>query len=51
MSATDITALALDLRAVWSAPTTDARLKKRSVRIVVQEVIADLMMKLPRSSC
>jgi hypothetical protein len=35
-------ALAEDLRAVWSAPTTDARLKKRIVRTVVQEAIADL---------
>ena len=40
--ATDITALATDLRAVWSAPTTDARLKKRIVRTVIQEVVADL---------
>ena len=35
-------ALAEDLPAVWSAPTTDARLKKRIVRTVIQEVIADL---------
>jgi len=35
-------ALAEDLRAVWSAPTTDARLKKRIVRTVIQEVVADL---------
>ncbi len=35
-------ALAEDLRAVWSAPTTDVRLKKRIVRTVVQEAIADL---------
>jgi DNA invertase Pin-like site-specific DNA recombinase len=35
-------ALAEDLRAVWSAPTTDARLKKRIVRTVVQEAVADL---------
>jgi DNA invertase Pin-like site-specific DNA recombinase len=38
----DIAALAGDLRAVWSAPTTDARLKKRIVRTVVQEVVADI---------
>jgi DNA invertase Pin-like site-specific DNA recombinase len=31
-----------DLKAVWSAPTTDARLKKRIVRCVVREVIADI---------
>lgn len=34
--------LAEDLQAVWSAPTTDARLKKRIVRTVIQEAIADL---------
>ena len=35
-------ALADDLRAVWAAPTTDARLKKRIVRTVIQEAVADL---------
>jgi DNA-binding Lrp family transcriptional regulator len=35
-------ALAEDLGAVWSAPTTEARLKKRIVRTVIQEVVADL---------
>lgn len=35
-------ALAEDLRAVWSAPTTDARLKKRIVRTLVHEAVADL---------
>ena len=35
-------ALAEDLEAVWSAPTTDARLKKRIVRTVIHEVVADL---------
>lgn len=39
---TDITALAADLQAVWSSPTTDARLKKRIVRTVIQEVVADI---------
>lgn len=34
--------LAQDLEAVWTAPTTDARLKKRIVRTVIREVIADL---------
>ena len=34
--------LAEDLEAVWSAPTTDARLKKRIVRTVIHEAIADL---------
>ena len=31
-----------DLAAVWKAPTTDARLKKRIVRTVIREVIADV---------
>ncbi len=35
-------ALAEDLQAVWAAPTTDARLKKRIVRAVIREVVADL---------
>jgi hypothetical protein len=35
-------ALAKNLQAVWSAPTTDARLKKRIVRTVIQEALADL---------
>ncbi|UFS85005.1 recombinase (plasmid) [Rhizobium sp. T136] len=34
--------LAGNLRAVWAAPSTDARLKKRIVRTVIHEVIADL---------
>jgi len=34
--------LADDLQAVWAAPTTDARLKKRIVRTVIHEVIADI---------
>jgi DNA invertase Pin-like site-specific DNA recombinase len=42
LSATDIPALTRDLRAVWSAPTTDARLKKRIVRTVIHEVVADI---------
>ena len=35
-------ALAEDLRAVWSAPTTNARLKKRIVRTLIHEAVADL---------
>jgi DNA invertase Pin-like site-specific DNA recombinase len=42
LSATDVTALAGDLRAVWSASTTDARLKKRIMRTVIHEVVADI---------
>jgi hypothetical protein len=34
--------LANELKVVWSAPTTDARLKKRIVRTVINEVIADI---------
>jgi DNA invertase Pin-like site-specific DNA recombinase len=34
--------LAVDLKAVWRAPTTDARLKKRIVRTVIEEVVADI---------
>ncbi len=30
------------LKAVWNAPTTDARLKKRIVRALVHEVVADI---------
>jgi hypothetical protein len=36
------TTLVDDLRAVWVAPTTDARLKKRIVRTLISEVIADI---------
>ncbi len=34
--------LADDLQTVWGAPTTDARLKKRIVRSLIHEVIADI---------
>jgi len=34
--------LAVDLKSVWTDPTTDARLKKRIVRTVILEVIADI---------
>jgi len=34
--------LAADLKTVWTAPSTDARLKKRIVRTVIHEVIADI---------
>ena len=34
--------LAQDLQAVWNAPTTDARLKKRIVRTLIHEVVADI---------
>jgi hypothetical protein len=34
--------LATDLKSIWSAPTTDARLKKRIVRTLIHEVVADI---------
>jgi DNA invertase Pin-like site-specific DNA recombinase len=34
--------LAEDLQGIWSAPTTDVRLKKRIVRTLIHEAIADL---------
>ena len=34
--------LADDLQTVWQAPTTGARLKKRIVRAVIKEVVADI---------
>jgi hypothetical protein len=37
-----LAALAADLKTVWTAPSTDARLKKRIVRTVIHEVIADI---------
>lgn len=42
MSASQVTALAGNLRTVWTAPTTDSRLKKRIVRTLINEVVADL---------
>jgi hypothetical protein len=34
--------LASNLKTVWSAPTTDARLKKRIVRTIIHEAVADI---------
>jgi len=34
--------LAQDLPAVWSSPSTDMRLKQRIVRILIQEIVADI---------
>jgi DNA invertase Pin-like site-specific DNA recombinase len=34
--------LASNLKIIWSAPTTDARLKKRIVRTLIHEVVADI---------
>ena len=44
-SAIDRATLALlgtNLKAIWAAPTTDVRLKKRIVRTLIQEVVADI---------
>ncbi|MCZ7447482.1 hypothetical protein O8B93_07765 [Agrobacterium rhizogenes] len=38
----DIAALAGNLRAAWSAPATYTKLKKRILRTVIHEVVADL---------
>jgi DNA invertase Pin-like site-specific DNA recombinase len=38
----DFVSLASDLKTVWGAPSTDARLKKRIVRTLIHEVIADI---------
>ena len=42
MSTVSFANLAADLPAIWRAPTTDARLKKRIVRSVIEEVVADI---------
>lgn len=34
--------LATDLKALWSEPSTEAWLKKRIVRTVIHEVVADI---------
>jgi hypothetical protein len=34
--------LATDLKTIWTAPSTDARLKKRIIRTLIHEVIADI---------
>ena len=34
--------LAQDLPAVWNSPTTDMRLKQRIVRILIEEIVADV---------
>ena len=42
LAALDAATLGMNLRAVWAAPTTDARLKKRIVRTVIHELVADI---------
>ncbi len=39
---TSLVTIAADLKSVWTAPSTDARLKKRIVRTLIHEVIADI---------
>ena len=38
----DLVSLASDLKTIWADPATDARLKKRLVRTLIHEVIADV---------
>jgi hypothetical protein len=40
--AASLSMLATDLKTVWTAATTDARLKKRIVRTLIHEVVADI---------
>ena len=40
--AASLATLAADLKTVWTAPSTEARLKKRIVRTIIHEVIADI---------
>src|SRR6202007_1991121 len=42
LSASSFVTLADDLQTVWKAATTDARLKKRIIRAVIKEVVADI---------
>jgi hypothetical protein len=42
LSASSFVTLADDLQTVWQTPTTDGRLKKRIVRAVIKEVVADI---------
>src|SRR5207237_7010697 len=37
-----LVSLAQDLPAVWNSPSTDMRLKQRIVRILIQEIVADI---------
>jgi len=37
-----LTNLADDLKSIWTAPTTDARLKKRIARTLIHEIVADI---------
>ena len=37
-----LASLASNLKTIWTAPTTDARLKKRIVRTLIHEVVADI---------
>jgi hypothetical protein len=39
--------LAADLKVVWKDPQTDVRQKKRIVRILIQEIIADIDSEAP----
>lgn len=41
-TAASFATLTEDLRSVWATPTADARLKKRIVRMLIEEVVADI---------
>ncbi|MEY9139026.1 hypothetical protein ACVIWV_009813 [Bradyrhizobium diazoefficiens] len=41
-AAASLGVLVSNLKTVWAAPTTDARLKKRIVRTLIHEVVADI---------
>lgn len=38
----ELATLAADLKTIWSGPSSDARIKKRIVRTVIKEVVADI---------
>ena len=42
LSRPDVARLSVDLKMAWTSPHADARLKKRIVRTVIQEVVADI---------
>jgi hypothetical protein len=41
-TAASFATLTEDLKSVWAAPTADARLKKRIVRMLIEQVVADI---------
>jgi hypothetical protein len=41
LDVTDLVSLGADVVSIWHAPTTDVRLKKRIVRTLIEEIVAD----------